>query len=149
MGRTIFPQGRCTMAVKVKPVALWRREIEKKPGAVANVLENLRNVDLQVVMAYRYPGTPDRGAVEAYPIAGKKTVQAAQAAGLSASTIPALLVEGDNKAGLACAITKALSVVRINLEFVLSQVVGRKQSTVIGFESVDDARKAVPLIRKA
>ena len=93
------------MAVKVKPVALWRREIENKPGAVANVLENLRNIDLQVVMAYRYPGNPERGAVEAYPITGKKTVQAAQAAGLSASTISALLVEGDNKAGLGYAIT--------------------------------------------
>ena len=38
------------MAIKVKPVALWRREIENEPGAVANVLENLRNIDLQVVM---------------------------------------------------------------------------------------------------
>ena len=104
-----FPKVRCTMAINVKPVALWRREIENKPGAVANVLENLRNIDLQVVMAYRYPGNPERGAVEAYPITGKKTVQAAQAAGLSASTIPALLVEGDNKAGLGYAITKALS----------------------------------------
>ena len=137
------------MAVKVKPVALWRREIENEPGAVANVLENLRNIDLQVVMAYRYPGNPERGAVEAYPITGKKTVQAAQAAGLSASTIPALLVEGDNKAGLGYAIAKALSEAGINLEFVVGQVVGRKQSTVIGFESGDDARKAVPLIRKA
>ena len=137
------------MAVKVKPVALWRREIENKPGAVANVLENLRNIDLQVVMAYRYPGNPERGAVEVYPITSQKTVQAAQAAGLSASTIPALLVEGDNKAGLGYAITKALSEAGINLEFVVGQVVGRKQSTVIGFESGDDARRAVALIRKA
>jgi len=68
---------------------------------------------------------------------------------LSASTIPALLVEGNNKAGLGYAITKALSDAGINLEFVVGQVVGRKQSTVIGFESGDDARRAVPLIRKA
>jgi hypothetical protein len=42
-----------------------------------------------------------------------------------------------------------LSEAGINLEFVVGQVVGRKQSTVIGFESGDDARKAVSLIRKA
>ena len=81
--------------------------------------------------------------------AGLALSQAAQAAGLSASTIPALLVEGDNKAGLGYAITKALSEAGINLEFIVGQVVGGKQSTVIGFESGDDARKAVPLIRKA
>ncbi len=74
------------MAVTVKPVALWRKEIENKPGAVANVLENLRNIDLQVVMAYRYPGNQVKGAIEVFPVGGKRVQAAAEAAGLRPTT---------------------------------------------------------------
>lgn len=137
------------MAIRVKPVVLWRAEIENTPGTLAGVLEHLRSVGLQVVMGYRYPGNQAKAAVEVYPITGKKAVQAAQAAGLSASSIPALLVEGDDKPGLGYAISASLSEAGINIDFLIGQVIGRKYSTVIGFETDEQSRKAVPLIKKA
>ena len=46
------------MAVTVKKAVLWRKEIDNRPGMLANTLEPLSEAgaDLQVVMGYRYPG---------------------------------------------------------------------------------------------
>ncbi len=53
------------MPVTVKKVALWRKEIDNRPGMLASALQPLSEAgaDLQVVMAYRYPGAEDKGAV--------------------------------------------------------------------------------------
>lgn len=139
------------MAVTVKKVTLWRSEVENKPGILANVLEPLANAgaDLQVVMGYRYPGNESKAAIELYPVSGKKSTAAAQAAGLSASSIPTLLVEGDNKAGLGYAIAKAIADAGINMSFLVAQVMGNKYSAIFGFETDADAHKAATLIKKA
>lgn len=139
------------MAVTVKRIVLWRREIENRPGALASTLAPLANAgeDLHVVMAYRYPGEETKAAIELYPVKGKKSVVAAQEAGLSASSIPALLVEGDNRPGLGHAISQAIADAGINLGFLVTQVVGRKYSSVLGFESEADVTKGAALIRKA
>jgi hypothetical protein len=138
------------MAVTVKPIKLWRKEIENKPGALAQTLEPLaaKGADLQVVMGYRYPGHEETAAVEVYPIANKKLSTAAAAAGLRDASIAALLVEGDNKPGLGHAITQAIANAGINLDFVVAQVMGRRYSAVLGFDSEADLKKAAPLIKK-
>ena len=43
------------MAVTVKEITLWRREIGNQPGTLASVLEPLAKsaADVQVLMAYR------------------------------------------------------------------------------------------------
>ena len=69
--------------------------------------------------------------------------------GLSAAAIPTLLVEGDNKPGLGYAIAESVAVAGINIAFLMAQVIGRKFAAVIGFETDDDGKKAVPLIKKA
>jgi hypothetical protein len=139
------------MPVTVKPVTLWRKEIENKPGTLAVSLEPLAvaGADLQVVMGYRFPGRPEAAALELFPVKGKKAIAAAQAAGLSESTIPTLLVEGDNKPGLGYAIATSIAGAGINIGFVIAQVVGRKYSAVIGFDTADDAKMAAALIKKA
>jgi hypothetical protein len=138
------------MAVTVKEVTLWRREIENRPGMLAQVLEPLAgSADLQVLMAYRYPGDETRGAVELFPIAGKKATKAAEAAGLSRADIPALLVEGSNRAGIGYESATAIAAAGINLAFLVAQVIGSRFSAVYGFDSEADRRKAVSLLRKA
>ncbi len=137
------------MAVTVKKIVLWRGEIEHRSGALANALVPLAEVgaDLQVVMAYGYAS--DKAAVELYPVSGRKVIAAAKAAGLKPSSIPALLVEGDNRRGLASAISQAIGDAGINIAFLVAQVTGRKYSATLGFETAADARKATILIRKA
>jgi hypothetical protein len=139
------------MAVTVKRITLWRKELENQAGTLAGTLEPLAKAgaDLQVVMGYRYPGEPEKAAVELYPVVGKKTMRVAEEAGLTVATIPALLVAGDNKAGLGHSITQAIADAGVNLDFLVAQVVGRKYSAVIGFDTDEDAVKATAVIKKA
>ena len=139
------------MAVTVKKITLWRKELENQTGTLAKTLEPLAGVgvDLQVVMGYRHPEGGTKAAVEVYPVTGKKSAQKAEEAGLAASSIPALLVEGDNKPGLGHKIAKAISDAAINMAFLMAVVIGKKYSSVIGFENEADANKAGAIIKKA
>src|SRR6266849_7809672 len=137
------------MAVTVKEMTLWRREIDNRPGALAEAIEPLAGIDLQVLMGYRYTGNPGKGTIEVYPIGTKKAVAAAQSAGLAESGIPALFVTGDNRPGLGHASAKAISDAGINLAFLVAQVVGRKYSAVFGFDTDADRKKASGLIKRA
>ena len=139
------------MAVTVKKAIVWRKEIDNRPGMLANILGPLSEAgtDLQVVMAYRYPEGADRAAIELYPLSGRKPLAAAKAAGLAQSSIPTLLVQGDNRQGLGHAIAKALGDAGINLSLLMTQVVGRRYSAMFGFENEADAAKATVLIKKA
>jgi len=98
------------MAVKVKRITLWRKELENKAGTLAGTLEPLAKAgaDLQIVMGYRYPGENTKAAVELYPVGSKKATQAAQGAGLAASGITALLVGGETARDWGIALHKRL-----------------------------------------
>ena len=139
------------MAVTVKKITLWRKELENQTGTLARTLEPLASVgvDLRVVMGYRYPEGGTKAAVEVYPITGTRSAAKAQEVGLAASSIPALLVEGDNKAALGHKIAKAISDAGISMAFLMALVIGKKYSSVIGFENESDANTAATLIKKA
>ena len=87
------------MAVTVKSISLWRKEAENRTGLLAQTLEPLAKAgaDLGVVPGYRLPGNDAKAAIEVYPVSGNKVTAAAAATGLTASSIPTLLVEGDNR----------------------------------------------------
>lgn len=105
--------------------------------------------NFHMLMGYRYPGDTTKAAIELYPIAGKKVTAATAEAGLSASSIPTLLVEGDDRRGLGLAIAEAIAGAGINMAFFVAQAVGRRFSAVLGFEWEADAKAAAPLIKKA
>jgi len=138
------------MAITVKKTTLWRKELENQPGTLATALQPLaqNGTDLQLVMLYRFPGTR-RGAIEMHPISGRKATRIARGVGLSPSSIPVLMVEGDNRAGLGYALAKAVGDSGINVSFLMAQVVGRKYAAVFGFENDADAAKAAIVIKKA
>jgi len=137
------------MALTVRKILLWRREAPDAPGVGAATLEPFARsgTDLKLVMGYRIHD--GKAAVEVWPVAGKKTVSAAQEAGLVAASIPALLLEGDDRPGLGHAFARAVADAGINLSFMMAMVVGRKFSAVFGFGSEADAKMAAPLLRKA
>ena len=139
------------MAVIVKRVTLWRSEVENRPGELARALEPIAraDTDLRVVMGYRYPGNETKAAIEVYPIVGRKAVAAAQAGGLSASSIPTLYVEGDNRPGLGYDIASALANADVNIDFQVAQVIGRRFSAIFGFETDAAAGRAATLIKRA
>ena len=139
------------MPVTVKKVALWRRELANRPGALAGVLEPLARAgtDLQVAMGYRFPGNESRAAVEVAPVTSRKATAAAQGAGFQPSGIPTLLVAGDNRPGLGFALSQGMADAGINMAFLVAQVIGRRYSAVFGFESDADADRAAAIIKKA
>jgi hypothetical protein len=138
------------MAVSVKRIVLWRAEVPNQPGVLASTLKPLAQAgaNLTIVMGYRFPGDPARAAIELFPVKGKKAEAAAQAAGLAAWEMPTLLVEGDDRPGLGHAIAEAIAGAGINLAFLVTQVIGKKYSSVMAFENEDDLKKASALIKK-
>ncbi|MCX6834588.1 MAG: hypothetical protein NTW07_05550, partial [candidate division Zixibacteria bacterium] len=121
------------------------------PGALSGVLAPLAEAgrDLQVVMGYHYHGAAGTAVVEVCPISGKKSTAAASKAGLAASTIPTLLVQGNNKPGLGHAIAQAIAEAGINVTFLVAQVINKRFSAVMGFEDETASERATRLIKKA
>jgi hypothetical protein len=138
------------MAVTVRKVTIWRGEVDNRAGALARVLEPLREVrgSLDLVMGYRVPSQHGRAVIEVWPVSGKKVSQAAEAAGLRPSETPTLLAMGDDRPGLGHAMARALADAGINMVFLVAQVIGRRYAAVFGFESADDAERAAGLLRK-
>jgi hypothetical protein len=99
-------------------------------------------------MGYRQPGGSN-AVIEVAPVSGKKPAAAAQSSGLAASSIPTLIVQGDDRPGLGHALARAIADAGINLDFLVAQVVGRKYSAVFGFGNEADAKAAAGLIKKA
>jgi hypothetical protein len=140
------------MPVSVKRITLWRAEVDNKPGALAALMQPLAGAgaNLKVVMGYRHTAVKQgKAVVEIYPVSGKKATRAAEAAGLSGSAIPTLLVEGDDRPGLGSAIANGISAAGFNIAFFIAQVAGERYSAVIGFESEDDLSNATAAIKKA
>jgi hypothetical protein len=139
------------MAISVKKIALWRGKFANRPGTLARVLEPAASArtDLQVVMGYREPGDTQEAVIEVYPATGRKLTDALKREGVGPSSIPTLLVSGDNRPGLGYAMAQTLADAGINIAFLVAQTVGRKYSAVFGFESEDDATRAVGLLKKA
>jgi len=139
------------MAVTVKSISLWRKESENRAGLLAQTLEPLAKTgaDLGVVMGYRLPGNDVKAAIEIYPVSGRKMMAAAVAAGLADAAIPTILVEGDNKPGLAHKIAQTIADAGVDMSFFVAQAIGRRYSAVIGFTNGADAKRAASLIKKA
>lgn len=139
------------MAITVKKVVLWRKEVENRPGTLAGTLAPLAQAggNLRVVMGYAVPGESRRSVIEVFPVVGKKATAAAGASGLAASPIPCLLVEGDDQPGLGSRMTRAVADQGVNLAFLVAETVGRRFSAVFGFESDTDAARATPAIKAA
>jgi hypothetical protein len=136
------------MAISVKKIPLWRREVPNRLGLLAQTLEPLSRsgANLQVIMGYHMG---DQAIIEVFPVTGKKGMAAAQQSGLAPSGPPALLVQGDNRAGLGATLARAIADAGINIHFLVAQVLGNRYSAVIGFGSDDDATRAVSIIKKA
>jgi hypothetical protein len=139
------------MSLSVKKAVLWKRTIENRPGALSDTLKPFakHEVNVEILMGYTIPGSHGPGTVEIYPIAGAKAEAAAKEAGLSpAHDAHCLIVEGDDKTGLAHEIASAIGGAGINLNFAMFTVIGKKFSSVLGFASSADADKASGVIQK-
>jgi hypothetical protein len=139
------------MALTVKRVILWRIDVDNVPGVLANTLEPLATAgaNLRLVMGYRFPQTPERSAIQVAPVSGRRATEAAERAGLTASDVPCLLVEGDDRPGLGARIGRACAEAGINIAFLMAMSMGRRFTAAIGFPDAAAADAATAVIRRA
>jgi hypothetical protein len=138
------------MAISVKKGSLWRRELENRPGSLADSLEHLakEGVNLQIVTGYCYQSRAG-GAVEIFPVADPKTEEAAKKIGFTkAENVPCLIVSSNDGAGVIYQMTKAIADDGINLQFIQSQSMDGKYTAIFGFFSDSDTDRAAVILAK-
>lgn len=139
------------MSVTVKKVVMWRREIENRPGSLAQSLKPLAKsgINLQILVGYA-PHSQGQGAMEVYPVTDAKAEAAAKEAGLKPMTdVQCLLVEGEDHPGLAYEITQAVAAESINLEIVMLTALGGKFAGIFGVKTGPEADKVKGIIEHA
>ena len=138
------------MTIRIKRIGLWRTEVPGRPGALAEVLEPLAhgNADLKVVRVHAAPSGAGRLAVEVYAGEGKRAAGVARTAGFSLEPSTTVLLQGDNRPGLAFAVADAIAWAGIGVRDLDAEVVGTRYSAILTFGSETDAEKAVAVIRK-
>jgi len=111
--------GGAAMPVTVKNISLWRKEVENEVGMLARTLEPVTKAgaNLRVLMGIDIRAMKLGLRFETLSGRGKKVAAAASAAGLATSSIPTLLVEGDDKRGLGLAIGEAIAGAGVNMTF--------------------------------
>jgi hypothetical protein len=138
------------MAVRIKRIRLWRTEVPSRPGALAEALEPLAqgNADLKVVRVRAASASAGRLTIEVYGGEGKHAARVARAAGFSLVPSTTVLLQGDNRPGLAYAVANAVAWAGIGVRDLDAEVVGTRYSAILTFNSEDDVEKAVTVIRK-
>jgi hypothetical protein len=139
------------MALTVKKAVLWRREIENRPGTLADSLKPFAKagVNLQVVMGYAPPPGKGASAVEVFPVGDAKAEQAAKEAGLRpAQEVHCVVVEGSDRAGIAYDMASAFGSAGLNLHFAMCQSINSHFHAIFGFGSEKDVDQAVGILKK-
>ena len=138
------------MAYTIKKVDVWAGDIMNRPGALARVLESLRNADAQLefMIARRVSDSTSR--VFIAPLKGAKQKRAAGDVGLvPAARMHALRIEGPDKAGLGAAITRALGDKDVNIRGASAAAIGKKAVMYFAFGDELEMKRAVGVIKKA
>jgi hypothetical protein len=139
------------MALKVGKCDVWAVTIDDRPGGAAEKLEMLSKAgaDLEMVLARRTAESPGKGVMFVTPLKGKKTLEAAQQAGMGRpDTIHSVRIEGADKPGLGGKIARALSDVGINFRGMSGVAIGSKFVSFIALDSADDQSRAIAALKK-
>lgn len=135
----------------VERVDVWAATIKDKPGGLANILAGLREAgaDLDFIVARRAPDQPGKGVVFVTPLRGDREIRAASALGFDVTrSLHELRVEGENKPGVAAALTEKLAKAGINLRGFSAAVIGTRFILYIGLDTNEDAVKAAAILKK-
>ena len=139
------------MDLIVKRVDVWAAPIKDQAGGLARTLKGLKEAgaDLDFVIARRTPEDPGKGVVFVTPLRGDREIAAAANLGFNVTrSVYAIRVDGDNRPGLAADVTKILAEAGITLRGFSAAVIGPRFIFYIGFDSKEDAKKAVQLLQQ-
>ena len=136
----------------VERVDVWAANIEDKPGGLAGVLATLRDAgaDLQFIIARRAPEEPGRGVVFVTPLQGDHEIAAAAQVGFNVTqTLHSVRIMGRDQPGAAADLAQKLADARINLRGFSASVIGSQFVAYVAVDSLDEASKAVAILKQA
>ena len=139
------------MDILVERVDVWAASIKDEPGALAQMLNALRDAgaDLDFVLARRAPETPGSGVVFLTPLRGDAEIAAATTLGFSITrNLHSVRLEGKNEPGVAAKITADLAEAGINLRGFSAAVIGSRYIVYIGLDTDADAQRAISVLQK-
>jgi len=138
------------MDLIVERVNVWAASLEDRPGAVSRVLKGLHEAgaDLNFIIARRAPEKPGTGVIFLTPIRGDREIAAAALLGFNlTSSVASIRVEGENKPGAAARVSGWISDADINVRGFSAAVIGSRFMAYVGFDSAEDADRAVEIVR--
>jgi len=130
---------------------VWVASMDDKPGALTNKLTALAEAgaDLDFIIARRAPDKPGTGVVFVTPLRGDRESEAAAELGFTATNrLHSVRVEGRNEPGIAAKLTQKVAEAGLNLRGFSGAAMGTQYVLHLAFDSVEDARKAIALLRK-
>lgn len=139
-----------TMGMFVERVEVWAAPISDKPGSLSSILRGMREAgaDLNFIVARRSPDKPGSGVVFITPIRGDREVQAASTLGFNlTSSIDAICVEGENKAGVTAELAALIAEKDINVRGLSVSVIGTRFKAYFGFDDPAGAEAAIDALR--
>ncbi len=137
------------MAYEIGKVDVWAVDVLNQPGTLARALEALRNAGAQLEFVIARRAAENTSRVFLAPIKGAKQKQAAADVGITlASGMHAFRIEGPDRPGLGADLTRAIANQGINLRGVSAAVVGRRSVTYLAFDSEQDMKVAVTIVKK-
>lgn len=140
------------MAYEITKEDVWVGEIEDRAGAVAEKLEAVSRVgvNLEFLIARRAPEQPGTSVLFMAPFRGEDSVRAALQAGLSQWTSAfTLRVEGPDRPGLGALITWTVANEGISMRGVSGAKLGERSVFYLAFDSAADADKASQALTNA
>lgn len=140
------------MAYQITKEDVWVGEIEDRAGAVAEKLEAVSRigVNLEFVISRRAPDKPGTGVVFMAPLTGEESVRAALQAGLSQWTSAATIrIEGPDCSGLGALIAWTVANEGINLRGISGAKLGERSVFYLAFDSNADADRAAEALTGA
>jgi hypothetical protein len=140
------------MELMVERANVWAASIQDKSGGLAAMLTGLEEAgaDLDFILARRAPDKPGTGVVFLTPLRGDRQTEAAAFLGFNVmSSVQSVRVEGENRAGIAADLTNKLAAAGINLRGLSAAVNNSRFILYIGFDSAEDAAKAVGVLQQA
>lgn len=135
----------------VEHVDVWAARITDDPGALAGILTPLSKAgaDLDFVIGRRSPERPGEGVVFVTPIRGDAEISAAGMLGFNlTSSINTIRVQGENKPGAAATVAERIGRAGINVRGFSAAVIGSRFIAYVGFDTAEDAEKAVHALKK-
>jgi hypothetical protein len=137
--------------MQVERMDTWAASLEDQPGTLATKLEALAKagVNLEFIIARRTPEKAGSGVVFVIPIKGAAAARAAKAAGFEKTEVlNTVRVEGTHKPGQGALLTRALAGQDINLRGLSAAAIGQKFVAYLALDSVEDAKKAMGILKK-